>query len=56
MVASIPIIQILHAHAHVQRLVLVVKLVTVLEECTTEEQSSLVRLFVDKRTQCKRYS
>jgi hypothetical protein len=32
------------AHAHVQRLVSVVKMVTVPEECTTEEESSVVHL------------
>jgi hypothetical protein len=31
------------AHAHVQRLVSVVKMTTVLEDCTTEEQRSVVR-------------
>jgi tRNA G26 N,N-dimethylase Trm1 len=40
-------------HAHVQRLVSVVKTVTVLEECFTEEQSCVVFPFVDKSTQCK---
>jgi hypothetical protein len=35
-------------HAHVQRLVSVVKMSTVLEEYTTEEQISAVRFFVDK--------
>jgi hypothetical protein len=30
------------AHAHVQRLVSVVKMATVLEECTIEEQRSVV--------------
>jgi hypothetical protein len=28
---------------------------TVLQECTSEEQRSLVRFFMDKRTQCKGY-
>jgi hypothetical protein len=43
-----------HAHAHVQRLVSVVKMATVLDECNTEEQGSAVRFsFVDKRTQWK---
>jgi hypothetical protein len=41
---------------NVQRLVSVVKMATVLEECNTEEQCSLVRIFVGKRTQCKGYS
>jgi hypothetical protein len=31
-------------HAHVQRLVSTVKMGTVLEECTTEEQRSIVRI------------
>jgi hypothetical protein len=30
-------------HANIQRLVSVVKMTTVLEECTTEEQRSVVR-------------
>jgi hypothetical protein len=34
---------IAEAHEHVQRLVSVVKMATVLEDCTTEEQSSVVR-------------
>jgi hypothetical protein len=42
--------------AHVQRLVSVVKVATVLEDFTTEEQHSVVRSFVGKRTQCKEYS
>jgi hypothetical protein len=44
-------------HAHVQRLVSVVKMATVREECNNEEQRSVVRFFfVGKRTQCKGYS
>jgi hypothetical protein len=43
------------AHARVQRVVLVVKMATVLE-CATEEQRSVVRFFVGKRTQCEGYS
>jgi hypothetical protein len=35
--------QVADAHAHVQRLVSVVKVATVLEEYTTEEQRSVVR-------------
>jgi hypothetical protein len=42
------------AHAHVQKLVSVVKMATVLEECTNEEQRSVTHLFVGKRPQCKR--
>jgi hypothetical protein len=44
------------AHAHVQRLVSVVKMVIMLEETTIEEQRSVVRLLVGKRTQYKGYS
>jgi uncharacterized protein YutD len=40
-------------HAHVQRLLSVVKMVTVLEECTTKQQTLGCAFFVDKRTQCK---
>jgi hypothetical protein len=32
------------------------KMATVLEDYTTEEQGSVVRFVVDKRTQCKGYS
>jgi hypothetical protein len=42
------------AHAHVHRLVSVVKMMTVLEDCTTEEQRSVVFFFV-KTTQFKGY-
>jgi hypothetical protein len=38
-----------YAHAHVQRLVSVVKMVTVLEDCTTKEQYC-VGSFVVKTT------
>jgi hypothetical protein len=34
------------AHAHIQWLVSVVKMATVLEGCTTEEQNSVVRSFL----------
>jgi hypothetical protein len=45
------------AHAHVQRMVSVVKMATVLEEYTIEEQHSAVHFFfVGKRTQCEGYS
>jgi hypothetical protein len=37
--------------AHVQRLVSVVKMTTVLEECTAEEQRSVVLFCLGKRTQ-----
>jgi hypothetical protein len=36
------------AHAHVQKLVSVNKMATLLQGCTTEEQRSVVRLFVGK--------
>jgi hypothetical protein len=36
-------------HAHVQRLVLAVKMATVLKEYTTED-NSFVRFFVDEKT------
>jgi hypothetical protein len=36
------IVQVAEAHAHVQRLVSVVKVVTVLEGCVTEEQRSVL--------------
>jgi hypothetical protein len=45
-----------HAHAHVQRLVSVDKMTNVLEKYTTEEEISVVRSFVRKRTHCKGYS
>jgi hypothetical protein len=38
------IVQVADTHAHVQRLVSVVKMETVLELCTTEKQRSVVRL------------
>jgi hypothetical protein len=44
------------AHAHVQSLVSVVKMATVLEEYSTEEQRSVVHFSVSKRAQCERYS
>jgi hypothetical protein len=37
------------AHVHVQRLVSVVKMATVLEECATENQRSLVRVFYGQK-------
>jgi hypothetical protein len=43
-------------HDDVQTLVSVVKMATVLEECTNEEQRSVVRFFVSKRTRWKGYS
>jgi hypothetical protein len=45
------------AHANVERLVLVVKMATVLEGYTAEEQRSVVRSFcVGKRIPCRGYS
>jgi hypothetical protein len=43
-------------HAHFQRLVLVVKMATVLEGYTTAEQRSFVRPFCGLRIQYKGYS
>jgi hypothetical protein len=40
---------VVDAQSHVQRLVAVVKMVTVLEECTTKEQRSTVRSLWAKR-------
>jgi hypothetical protein len=40
--------QVADAHAHVQRLVTVVKMAPVLEECTPEEQRSVVRFLWTK--------
>jgi hypothetical protein len=36
-------------HAYVQRLVSIVKIVTMLEECITKEQHYAVRFFVGKK-------
>jgi head-tail adaptor len=36
-------VSVAKAHAHVQRLVSIAKMATVLEDCTTEEQRSTVR-------------
>jgi hypothetical protein len=50
-------IEVVDAHAYVQRLVSVGKMATVLEEYSTEEQRSVVFFFfVGKRTQFKGYS
>jgi hypothetical protein len=46
-------VYVAEAHAHLQKLVSVVKMVTVLEECTAEEQRSVVRYFAGNTTQCK---
>jgi hypothetical protein len=37
------------AHAQIQTLVLLVKMVTMLEECTTEEQNSVVHFFCGEK-------
>jgi hypothetical protein len=42
--SSFMTVYVADAHAHVLRLVSVAKMVTVLEECNTEEQRSVVRL------------
>jgi hypothetical protein len=39
-------VKVAYAHAHVQRLVSVVKLANMREECITEEQCSVVRVFL----------
>jgi hypothetical protein len=49
-------VQVADPHAHIQRLVLVVKTATVLRVYTTEEQRSILRFFVGKRPQSKGYS
>jgi hypothetical protein len=41
-------VSVADAHAHIQRLVSVVKLATVLEDCTTEEKRSDVRFLLEK--------
>jgi hypothetical protein len=41
------------AHVHIQRLVLVVKMATVLEMCTVEEQNSVVRFLWAKGLSAK---
>jgi hypothetical protein len=43
--SSFMIVLVADAQAHVQRLVLVVRMTTVLEVCTTKEQRSVVQLF-----------
>jgi hypothetical protein len=49
-------VKVADAHAHVQRQASLVKMATMLEECITQEQRCIVRLFVGKRTQRKGYS
>jgi hypothetical protein len=54
--SSFMTVYVADAHENVQRLVSVVKMATVLEECNAEEQRSVVRFFfVGKRFQCKGY-
>jgi hypothetical protein len=48
-------VQVADVHAHIQTLVSVVKMATMPEGFTTEEQRSFVRFFVSKRTEFKRY-
>jgi hypothetical protein len=45
---SLMTVKVSDAHAHVQKLVSVVKMATVLEECITEEQRSVELFFVGK--------
>jgi hypothetical protein len=47
-------VMVADAHAHVQRLVLLVKMVTVLEECTTEEHRSVVHFLCGEKGYSKR--
>jgi hypothetical protein len=51
-------VEVADAQTHVQRLLSVVKMAIVLDECTTEEQRSVVSFFffVGRRTQCEGYS
>jgi hypothetical protein len=46
-------VQVTDAHAHVHRLISVVKIATVLEEYTTEEQCSVVRFYGQKGLNAK---
>jgi hypothetical protein len=46
-------VQVADAHAPVQRLVSVVKMETVLEECATDEQRSVVRFLWAKELNAK---
>jgi hypothetical protein len=48
-------VEVANVQAHVQRLVSVVKMKTVLEGCITKEQRSVLRFSVGKRTQYKEY-
>jgi hypothetical protein len=44
-------VEVADAHAYMQRLVSIVKMATLLEKCTTEEQRSVVRFFF-----CEKYT
>jgi hypothetical protein len=46
-------VQVADEHAHVQRLVSVIKMVTMLEECNTEEQRSAVHFLCAKGLNAK---
>jgi hypothetical protein len=48
-------VQVADVHGHVQRLISVVKLATMLEECATEEQRYLC-VFCQQKDQRKGYS
>jgi hypothetical protein len=48
-------VKVEEAHTHVQRLISVVKMATVIEVRSTEEKHSVVRLFVVTRTEHKKY-
>jgi hypothetical protein len=47
-------VQVAGGHGHVQRVVSVVKMVTVLEECTTGEKHSVVRFFCGQKESIQR--
>jgi hypothetical protein len=47
------IVYVVDAHAHVQRLVSVIKMAAVLEACTSEEQRSVVRFLWAKGLNAK---
>jgi hypothetical protein len=47
-------VQVGNAHTHVQKLASEDKIATVLEECTTEEQRSIVRFFCEQKDSMQR--
>jgi hypothetical protein len=47
-------VQVADAHGHVKRLVSVVKMMTVFEECTTEEQRSVIRFCCERKDSMQR--